>query len=129
MPDENKKKVDESWKERAATDLGETSGAAAKKSENSSPEKKESHEYPPANFGGFITSLGMQAMTTMGLMPGASGKAEKDLILAKYLIDTLSVIEEKTKNNLDASEAQLLGQLLYDLRIQFVESSNTEQKK
>jgi hypothetical protein len=47
----------------------------------------------------------------------------KDLALAKHSIDILSMLEQKTKGNLNAAEAQLMEGLLYDLRLRYVEAA------
>jgi hypothetical protein len=79
---------------------------------------------PPVEFATFILSLGSSALMHLGEVerPG-SGTFEKNLPLAKNSIDILSMLEEKTKGNLSAAEAQLLENLLFDLRLRFVEAS------
>ena len=59
-------------------------------------------QYPEADFTTFATGLSMQAMLALGeaALPGQE-KPSVDLGQAKYLIDTLGVLEEKTKGNLD----------------------------
>jgi hypothetical protein len=84
-------------------------------------EASASHEMPPASFSMLIFSLTSQALATLGLAPGPDGKPmEPELPIAKHLIDTLSVLEEKTKGNLDAEEARLLGESLTQLRLAYV---------
>ncbi|MDD5568762.1 MAG: DUF1844 domain-containing protein, partial [Candidatus Omnitrophica bacterium] len=46
----------------------------------------------------------------------ATQKTEEDLPQAKFIIDTLGMLQEKTKGNLDKEEAELLESLLYELR-------------
>jgi hypothetical protein len=48
---------------------------------------------------------------------------EKNLPFARQTIDTLEMLQAKTRGNLEADEAQLLESLLYDLRMRFVEAS------
>jgi hypothetical protein len=55
---------------------------------------------------------------------GQSGTA--NLAAAQQIIDILALLEEKTRGNLTAEERQLLEQLLYELRMRFVEASKTE---
>ena len=50
-------------------------------------------------------------------------KREKNLEEAKYTIDLLEMIEEKTKGNLTPEEKRYLDQILYDLRMRFVASA------
>ena len=51
------------------------------------------------------------------------GQLSKDLVAAKQLIDILGVLDDKTKGNLDAAEAALLTNVLYDLRLKYVEQA------
>jgi hypothetical protein len=52
-----------------------------------------------------------------------SGKVERNMTLAKQNIDLLALLEEKTKGNLTGDEERLLHQVLFDLRLRFVEES------
>jgi hypothetical protein len=45
-----------------------------------------------------------------------------DKVLARQTIDTLELLQEKTRGNLDAEEDHLLESLLYELRMRFVEA-------
>jgi hypothetical protein len=79
---------------------------------------------PPVDFATFILSLGSSALMHLGEVerPGTSG-TEKNLPLAKNSIDLLSMLEEKTRGNLSTAEAQLLENLLFDLRLRYVEAT------
>jgi len=52
-----------------------------------------------------------------------TGKLEQDLALARQTIDLLGMLEEKTRGNLAGDEERLIGQILYDLRMRYVEQS------
>jgi hypothetical protein len=56
-----------------------------------------------------------------------TGKSEKNFRQAKVLIDTLALVQEKTKGNLTPEEDNLLSASLYELRMKFVESAKKEQ--
>jgi hypothetical protein len=79
---------------------------------------------PPVEFATFVLSLGSSALMHLGEVerPG-TGKVEKNLPMAKHSIDILSMLEGKTRGNLDAGEAQLLENLLFDLRLRYVEAT------
>lgn len=79
---------------------------------------------PEASFSILVGMLATQAAAAMGYIkvPGQED-AEKRIDYAKHFIDLLSLLEEKTRNNLDPDEAQGLQQTLYQLRMLFVESS------
>ncbi len=72
----------------------------------------------------FISSLGMQALLFLGELPDPqTGDKKPDLPQAKYLIDTLDMLSGKTKGNLSKEEEKMLEDLLYELRLKFVEKS------
>ncbi len=85
-------------------------------------------DLPAIDFSTFIISLGTSALFHMGLAPDPSSGAasgEKNLPLAKQTIDTLVMIEAKTRGNLDEEEAKLVSSLVYELRIRFVEAGDS----
>jgi len=116
MPEDNKKKIDESWKE-----------AVEKEKETL---KKEGKFVPPeADFSFFITTLALQASIALGQVPNpATNQKEEDPAQAKFLIDTLGMLQEKTKGNLTADETTMLENVLYELRMQYVSKSKGEVK-
>ena len=78
---------------------------------------------PPISFGTFLISLASSAVFHLGEAPNPeSGKVEKNLPLAKQTIDILGMLREKTRGNLTQEEAQLLDNLLYDLRMKYVDA-------
>ena len=77
------------------------------------------------SFAAFVLSLAHTAAVHFGDIPDpVTGQpAEANLQAAQQMIDILSLLEEKTRGNLTAEERQLLDQLLYELRLRFVEAS------
>jgi hypothetical protein len=75
-------------------------------------------------FERFMASLYMTAMMQMGLMRQQGGQPQIDIIGARQTIDTLSLIAEKTKNNLTPAEENFLQNSLYELRMAYVEVTN-----
>ena len=75
-------------------------------------------------FERFMASLYMTAMLQLGLMQEEGGKPRLDLIGARQTIDTLSLISEKTKGNLTGAEENFLQNVLYELRMAYVEVTN-----
>jgi hypothetical protein len=51
----------------------------------------------------------------------ATGKIQKDLFIAKQNIDVISLLKEKTTGNLTQDEEKLIDQILYELRMHYVE--------
>ena len=78
------------------------------------------------DFSGFCLSLATAALYHMGIAihPESQDPApERNLPLARQTIDTLHLLQEKTRGNLDEEEAKLLEGLLYELHMRFVEAS------
>lgn len=77
------------------------------------------------DFATHVLSLASSAMVALGQIPDPSGETNPDLDLdtARYLIDVLGMLEEKTKGNLDESESKLLQSLIYELRVKFVDAT------
>jgi Domain of unknown function (DUF1844) len=75
-------------------------------------------------FERFLASLYMSAMLQLGLMHEEGGQPRVDLIGARQTIDTLSMLSEKTKGNLTSAEQNFLQNVLYELRMAYVEVTN-----
>lgn len=76
------------------------------------------------SFAQFVISLGTTAAVHFGDLPDpASGETkEPDLLAASQMIELLSMLQTKTAGNLEPAEAKLLDDLLYDLRMRFVQA-------
>jgi len=74
------------------------------------------------DFATFVLSLSTSALYQMGRVPGPDGETleEPNRVLAKQTIDTLEMLQEKTRGNLDEEERKLLESLLYELRMHYV---------
>jgi len=108
--------------EAPQTTKAEAPEAAAPKLANASPPKPEpTRALPPADFATLVLSLGSSVVMYLGESPDGK-KAERNLAMAKHAIDLLTVLEEKTKGNLTAEEEHILGSLLFDLRLRYVEA-------
>ena len=69
------------------------------------------------------------AMQQMGKMINPlTKKIEKDLAQAKFSIDMLGMVEEKTKGNLNEEEKKLLDHILFELRMNYVDEVEKEKK-
>ena len=106
-------KRDESWKN------------AAQKEKEKLEEKLKSapkRELPKANLLHLLNDLSLQAMLAMGMVGGERQEEPViDLPVARFTIDMIAVLEEKTKGNLTPEETAYIGQLLQTLRLRFVE--------
>ncbi len=81
------------------------------------------NDLPAIDFSTFVLSLSTTALYQMGLVPDPeTGRtADPDHTIARQTIDTLEMLREKTRGNLDEDETKLFDSLLYELRMRFVE--------
>lgn len=79
---------------------------------------------PSISFAHFILSLGTTAAVHFGDLPDpATGEVgETDLLAASQMIELIAMLQEKTRGNLEPAESKLLEDLLYDLRMRFVQA-------
>lgn len=87
-------------------------------------QKKETQQapLPEINFASFIVSLSTSALLHFGeITDPISNTKERNLPLAKQTIDLLGMLKEKTKGNLSKEEEDLLDNILFNLRMKYVE--------
>ena len=128
---EAEKKVDESWKERVSREKAELVEPEKAKGAGPKPEAAEAagagagEEPPPqADFLTLVAGLAGQAAIHLGMVEHPIEKQlKKDLRQARYTIDLLGVLEEKTRGNLNAEESRVFSMLLTDLRMRYVEAA------
>ena len=75
-------------------------------------------------FERLVASLYMTAMLQLGLMAPEGEQPRADILGARQTIDTLGVLQEKTKGNLTPQEQTILQQSLFELRMTFLELTN-----
>jgi hypothetical protein len=119
-------------KDRRAFSAEEPAAAADKPAASDSPQPKteptagadaepKQAPLPQINFPTFVASLNASALVHLGVIEDpVSGKADKNLPMAKQTIDILSMLQQKTTGNLTSEEDSMLKSILYDLRILFV---------
>lgn len=79
--------------------------------------------FPEINFSTFVISLSTQALMHLGeIADPMSGKVSKDISVAKQMIDIIGMLQEKTKGNLNGGEDKLMEEILFDLRMKYVEA-------
>ena len=107
------KKVDDDWKRRAETEKERADAKSKADARDRQP--------PPASFAVLVSTFATQALFAFGDVENPlTGEKERNLEAAKYAIDMLGVLEEKTKGNLTEAEAASLTELIHTLRMQFV---------
>ena len=88
---------------------------------------EEEFDEGPANFATLVSYLSTTAMFQMGLLPGPGGeRIPADFANARRTIDLLEVLQQKTQGNLTEDEARMLQEVLYELRLSFVEASQRQ---
>jgi hypothetical protein len=124
MADEKKIIVDEDWKSQVQAEKEAASHTTSPKSGETVPAAQSrggGMDFPPASFEMLVTTLATEALVALGQVPNPlTDKAEMQPEQAKYLIDTLEVLQQKTKGNLTAAEQQLIDSILHQMRMLFV---------
>jgi hypothetical protein len=89
----------------------------------SSTDQKPLEALPEIDYSTFVISLSTQALMHLGEIANPlTGKVEPDVPVAKQMIDILGILREKTRGNLNANEDQLMEDILFDLRMKYVEA-------
>lgn len=113
---------------RAFDDKGEVKDQEAKEeprkeetTRKSAADKAEEMPLPEVNFNSLIFSLSSSALINLGeIADPHTGQKVKDLPLAKHTIDTIAMLKDKTKGNLDPEEQRFIDSILADLRWRYV---------
>jgi hypothetical protein len=114
-------------KERGFTIVDRRGERAEQEEESPVQERPRATELPPVDFSSFALSLATSALYHLGLVadPSTGRPGQPDLPLARQTIDTLAMLDEKTRGNLSEEEKHLLASLLAELRLRFVEAGKT----
>lgn len=122
MAEDKKIIIDDDWKNQAQAEKEKLAEQTEKPGEGGPAGPEGERGLPPASFTTLISSLVTQIFYSLGgIEDPQTGKRYLDLPLAKHHIDMLSVLEEKTRNNLTPDEKKLLDQALYETRMQYVQ--------
>ncbi|HDQ39482.1 MAG TPA: DUF1844 domain-containing protein [Desulfonatronum sp.] len=80
---------------------------------------------PQVCFPTFVLSLSSSALMHLGEVPDPeTGKPMENILMAKHTIDILAMLAEKTRGNLNAEEAKLLKDMLFELRMKYVQKAS-----
>jgi hypothetical protein len=118
---EEKRKLAEQEKQKAAAAApvpapgrpGPTGGSGV-------PGQRGIREVPPPSFAALVQSVVTQIFFYLGDLAPRGTEPQLNLDMAKYQLDLLGVIDEKTKNNLKSDEQRLLDTALYEAQMRFV---------
>jgi hypothetical protein len=110
--------VDDDWKSQVEREKAEFRSRATQ------PESSRAlEEMPPASLVTLLSSLATQAMLSLGLIRDPiDGAVHIHKPMAKHFIDTIAVLEDKTKGNLTPEEAAMLSDVLHQLRMAYVQT-------
>src|SRR5689334_17746132 len=101
------------------TSAGAT-GAGPARGRAGSPSGRGARELPEASFPTLVNTLVTQILLYLGDLTPRGVEPQVNLDMAKFNIDLLGVLEEKTKGNLSAEEQKLLDNALYEVRMRYV---------
>lgn len=114
--EKTEKKVDDEWKKKAEEEKARL--------EEERPEHAHESMVPPATFMGLLGTFAVQAAFSLGeIKSPTTGESHFDLAMARYVIDTLAMLETKTKGNLELPEERALKNTLTELRFKFVQAA------
>lgn len=84
----------------------------------------EQNPLPEVTFSTFILSLASSTLMHLGEVPNPeTGKKEKNIVLAKHSVDLLNMLDDKLTNGLTADEKKLLQDVLYEVKIKYVQQA------
>jgi hypothetical protein len=135
MAEEHSLHIDSDWKKQAQEEKRKLAEQAAKPkpaaatpaasgSTASAPPRRAGRTLPAPGFGSLVQSVMTQIFYYLGELSAANGQQTVDLDLAKHHLDTLTMLETKTKNNLTPEEQGILDAALYETRTRFVNAAS-----
>jgi hypothetical protein len=115
------------------SDIGLQQGPAAAAQKSPVPESREnSHDAQSAqelDFSTFVISLATSAQVGLGAVAHPeTNQTVQNLPAAKQMIDILALLRDKTKGNLTEAESSLLDQVLYNMRIHYMQAMEAQKK-
>lgn len=128
MSEQPSKRVDESWKDQVEREKQDKtpapppgSGSAIAPPSGAAAKAPSGEGMPEARFDLFVSGLAMEALIALGDVPHpVTRKQAANVPQARYLIDLLGVLEEKTRGNLSVDEERLMKDTLYQLRMRYL---------
>lgn len=125
-PSKPKIYIDEDWKTQAQREKEEL---AARYEAEKKKQPAGDVPLPPPTFAFLVSTLSTQAMIAMGALENPlTGKSEANLPQAKHFIDTIQMLEEKTKGNLTPQESELMHSVVHELRLGYVQAASAPAK-
>ena len=130
MAEEEKKEekkiiIDEDWKQEAQKEKEVLAAQEEVEVEEKKTEEQKAGRgpLPPGNFAALVSMLVTQALFALGLLKVEGQEKEPDLNMAKYNIDMLETLQQKTKGNLTEEEEKVLENTLNEVRMAYVKAA------
>jgi hypothetical protein len=133
MSEEEKKEkkkiiIDEDWKHEAQEEKEKLAAQEKLEKEETAQQQTKRGPLPKGDFAALVSMLVTQALFALGVIKVEGQEKEPDLEMARYNIDMLETLDEKTKGNLSEQEQQVLERTLSEVRMVFVEVSSKVDK-
>jgi len=117
---EKKVIIDEDWKQEAQKEKEILAAQEKAEEEKAQKKGKARGPLPKGDFAALISMLVTQALFALGVLEVEGQEREPDLEMAKYNIDMLETLEEKTRGNLTKEEETVLTKTLNEVRMAYV---------
>ena len=114
--------IDSDWKQEAAQEKERLAEQVERQKAQGGPSGATGGPYP-TSFAELVNLLAMQAAIALGGFQGAGGEhIPPNPVAARHFVDLLEILEKKTEGNLTEDEQRMLRAVLYELRMQYVQS-------
>ena len=91
-------------------------------------DQEETQQLPPVDFISYLTNLVETGQLYLQGVPNPeTEEVVINLPIVKHIIDTIEMLEEKTKGNLTAPEANFLTNTLYELRMGYIRVASSQE--
>lgn len=91
--------------------------------------QEEAQQLPPVDFISYLANLVETGRLYLEGIPNPeTNEVVTNLPLVKHIIDTIEMLEEKTKGNLTAPETNFLANTLYELRMGYVRAVSRQEE-
>jgi len=121
--EEKKIIIDEDWKQEAQKEKEILAAQEKGEKEKAQKKGKARGPLPKGDFAALISMLVTQALFALGVLEVEGQEREPDLEMAKYNIDMLETLEEKTRGNLSKEEETVLKNTLKQVRMAYVKAT------
>ena len=120
-PQQPKIIVDEDWKTKVQAEKESAAQSPPPEAAQTRQESAPAVELPPADLTFIATTMYMQALMSLGLIPNpVTGKATVQIQHAKHAVDTLEVLQQKTEGNRSPEEREAIEHMLHELRMAYI---------